>query len=287
VEKFISVIIPVYNDPERIEIALNALLKQTYPQPLFEIIAIDNASTDTTPKIIESFCTRYPNLIKMAVESKIQSSYAARNQGIKQAKGDVLAFIDSDCIPDAKWIETGSNALQKENASCGGGHVDFFFKAEVPNIFEHYDAGRKMNQKVFIEKNGFAATANFFVYRSLFDKYGLFRHNLISGGDYEFGRRLTEGGEKMVYIRNAIVHHPARNSWQSIMKKCKRVAEGQKQLYRVGLYDSNPLSFKQLLPVKSCPIAESWKGKVPLLQKIGIIFLSNYCRWINFYVRKK
>ena len=100
---FVSVIIPVYNDSARVKICLEALEKQTYPQNLYEVIVVDNAS-DEYPAIKDVVC-QFSQAIA-AYESR-PGSYAARNKGISLAKGDIIAFTDADCIPAKNWIEKG------------------------------------------------------------------------------------------------------------------------------------------------------------------------------------
>ncbi|MCK4793851.1 MAG: glycosyltransferase, partial [Desulfobacteraceae bacterium] len=206
---FVSVIIPVYNDPVGIDKCLKALVEQTWPRDAYEIIVADNRSTDETQCIIQNYAEKYPELVRLVVENDIQSSYAARNKGLQAARGEILAFTDSDCVPEQDWIEAGIKALQHQKAACGGGRITFFFKDKRPNIYEYLDSARTLNQQAYVEQVGFAATANFFARRELFERYGKFRYNLVSGGDYEFGRRLTTAGEKMIFISGAIVQHPA------------------------------------------------------------------------------
>lgn len=282
---FVSVIIPVYNDPERIRKALDALVAQTYPRDLYEIIVADNGSTDATPQVIEEYCQQSPNLVQMVVENEIQSSYAARNKGLRQAKGTILAFIDSDCIPARDWIEAGVRALQEHGASCGGGRINFFFKSERPNVYEYFDSVRKLTQKSYIENAGFAATANFFVRRELFDRYGEFRFDLISGGDYEFGRRLTTAGEKMIYIPEAMIMHPARTSFKEILTKTKRVAAGQKQLSTLGLLNHGRLSWRNWLPALGYPRDGDWSSGHFFIEKLQLVLLANILRYINLWIR--
>lgn len=282
----VSIIIPVYNDPDRIKKALDQLVIQSYPSDSFEIIVADNGSTDNTVKVIQEFCENHPNKVRLIIENNTQSSYAARNKGLEIAKGKILAFTDSDCIPDINWLQEGVSALKAENVSCGGGKISFFFSSDSPNIFEHFDSGRKLNQESFIKKAGFSATANFFIFREKIDQYGLFRHDLISGGDYEYGRRLTSAGEKMIYIPNAIVKHPARSTYRAIIKKSKRIAEGEKQLQKLQLYEHRKVSWKQLLPVRSCVVAIGWENKISLINKIKIVILRNIVQWLNFFIRK-
>ncbi|RJP75612.1 MAG: glycosyltransferase [Desulfobacteraceae bacterium] len=281
---FTSVIIPAFNDP-RIQIALEALLKQTCPKDQYEIIIADNGSTDDTRSIIESYCNNYPDHILIVHEKKIQSSYAARNKALHFARGNYIAFTDSDCIPDKDWVKNGISALIQEGANCGGGRIDFFFKSNQPNIYEYLDSARKLDQKSYILSTGFAATANFFIKRDLFEKYGEFRHDLISGGDYEFGRRLTNAGEKIIYIPNAVVRHPARNSFKQIFKKTVRVAKGQNELASFGLLDHEKITWRNWLPKLRYPIDHQWSRTHSLIEKVQLTILVSLFRYINLWER--
>ena len=278
---FVSVIIPVYNDPVGIDKCLKALVEQTWPRDAYEIIVADNRSTDETQCIIQNYAKKYPDLVRIVVEKEIQSSYAARNKALRAARGEILAFTDSDCVPTQNWIEAGVKALQRHRATCGGGHIEFFFKAEQPNIYEYFDSIRKLNQKSYIENAGFAATANFFVCRKLFSRYGGFRHELISGGDYEFGRRLTQNGEKLIYIFEAVVRHPARATFSEIWKKSKRVAIGQKDLKKLGLLEHGQITWKTFIPT----IRYLKKNQFSPLQRIQLLIFANILKYSNLIRR--
>jgi glycosyltransferase involved in cell wall biosynthesis len=282
---FVSVIIPVYNDASRAEMVIRALAGQSYPRSAYEVVVVDNRSTDRTLEVVRKFERQQSDLVRAVCENGVQSSYAARNKGVTASRGEILAFTDSDCIPERDWIERGVAGLQKESVKCGGGKVRFFFKSERPNIYEYFDAARKLNQKSHIEKAGFAATANFFVRRELFDQYGLFRSDLISGGDYEFGRRLTRRGEKIVYIPSAVVHHPARANLRSILKKSRRVAEGQRQLEKEGLLEHGKISLPKLLPKLSFPISVDLKKSFSVADKVRLLATYNFILWMNFFIR--
>jgi len=131
---FVSVIIPVFNEPQRIRKALESLVNQTYPRDTYEIIAADNGSLDATPLVLEEYRKKHSDLLCFVVENKIQSSYAARNKGVREARGEILAFTDSDCLPARDWIESGVRALQEHAAACGGGRITFFFESDRPNV---------------------------------------------------------------------------------------------------------------------------------------------------------
>ena len=120
--RFVSVIIPVFNDAKRLKICLAALEKQTYPQDYYEIIVVDNGSD----KSLENVVRQFPR-VKLAC-CLDPGSYAARNHGIYIAKGEILAFTDSDCIPARDWLETGVKCLLT-TANCGllAGKIEIFF----------------------------------------------------------------------------------------------------------------------------------------------------------------
>ena len=279
----VSVIVPVFNNPAGIRSGLEALVNQTYPRDKYEIIVADNGSTDETRQVVAGFQTEGPPAVKLLVEEKTRGSYAARNCGIRKADGEILAFTDSDCVPSREWIEAGVEGLMRERAPCGGGRVKFTYKGRQPNAFEYYDSARKLDQQSYV-KQGFAATANFFVRKDLLERHGLFRSDLISGGDYEFGRRVTGQGEKLVYIPDALVCHPARSTFCAIYEKSKRVAVGQRQLVRLGLYDRSP-SLRQVLPAKSWPMDRDWGDSLTAANKLQLILLQSFFRWLNLAVR--
>jgi hypothetical protein len=95
---FVSIIVPVYNGSRSIDALLTSLLALDYPADRCEILIVDNKSTDDTCERVQ----RYP--VTLLEETEIQSSYAARNRGIRAAKGGIIAFTDADCVADPDWL---------------------------------------------------------------------------------------------------------------------------------------------------------------------------------------
>ncbi|MBU0677409.1 MAG: glycosyltransferase [Verrucomicrobia bacterium] len=284
-DAFVSVVIPVFNDEDRIRIVIEALLSQSLPREQFEVIIVDNGSTDGTAKVIEEYAGKYPGVIRLEREDKIQSSYAARNRGIEVARGALLAFTDSDCVPQPEWLSAGLSGLVRSGAICGGGAIEFFYRSKKPNIYELSDSLTKLNQQHYVEEIGFAATANFFARRELFEQHGVFQASLISGGDFEFGRRLTSEGVKMIYIADAKILHPARASFGEILKKSVRVAEGEKVLAASGRLPHAPISLRRCLPLLRLPIAHEVLKQLTFRQRVGLLLVSNVFRYVNLWLR--
>ena len=113
---FVSVVIPVLNDRDRLNLCLRALEKQSYPRDAFEVVVVDNGSDRPVGDVALS-------AVRVAVLSEPQpGSYAARNTGIRQAKGEMVAFTDSDCIPHEDWLRRGVEHLRAHAATddpCG------------------------------------------------------------------------------------------------------------------------------------------------------------------------
>lgn len=219
---FVSVIVPVYNDAQRIGQCIKALLGQTYPHTHFDVLIVDNGSTDDTPAVIK----QYP--VKMLIEDAIQSSYAARNKGIRNAKGTVIAFTDADCIPAPDWIEKGvENLMRVPNCGLVAGRINQLFKdPKRPNAVEIYESIMHFRQKRYVQRDRYGATATVFTYKKVFEKVGLFNVTLKSGGDNEWGRRVFSFGYKQIYADDACVDHPTRYSLKQLRDRIIRLTGG-------------------------------------------------------------
>lgn len=115
----VSVIIPVWNDAQGLAACLAGIRAQSYPASHIEVIVVDNGSSDGSVEIAKSFAE------VVTVSEPTPGSYAARNAGLKQARGDYVAFINSDCVPCGTWIEEGIAAAAKEpKPGVLAGHVE-------------------------------------------------------------------------------------------------------------------------------------------------------------------
>ncbi|BAY25114.1 glycosyl transferase, group 2 family protein [Calothrix sp. NIES-2100] len=221
---FVSIIIPVFNDSERLKLCLQALENQTYPHNMYEVIVVDNASDEDTKSIVEKF-----NQAVFTEEVKT-GSYAARNKGISLAKGEILAFTDSDCIPASDWIENGvKSLLSTPNCGLVAGRIDFFFQnPEQPTPVELYETfALPFNQDLNVEDRHYGVTANLFTFKHVIDSIGSFNHQLKSGGDREWGERVFAAGYKQIYANDAYVAHPARHSFSQLRKRVTRLTGGK------------------------------------------------------------
>jgi glycosyltransferase involved in cell wall biosynthesis len=212
-QQCLSVIVPAYNAEKNIATLIESLLHLDYPKELLEIIIVDNNSTDRTKEIIN----QYP--VKLLEEKNIQSSYAARNTGIRNSKGEILAFTDSDCMVSDEWLKSGIQCLQEGAGDIIIGEVKSLSDHKL-NIFEKYD-------KITAFRHS-CKTWNLITPKKVFDKVGFFNERLISGGDTEWGERAKEKGVVISLCKQAVVYHPLR-SCNSLFKKQIRVGYGAGQ----------------------------------------------------------
>jgi glycosyltransferase involved in cell wall biosynthesis len=231
---YVSVIIPVYNDFAHLNDLMISLVNQTYGSHNFEVIVVDNGSDEDVSSITDKFN------VTLLYENKVQSSYAARNKGISVAKGEVFAFIDSDCKADNNWIDEGMKSLEQKDVSLVGGNVIFAF-SEKKRAAEYYDA---VNNFQFEEKikRGTCGGGNLFVKKKVFDIIGIFDGSVKSGGDVMFSRKATESGLKLLYAPKAIVFHPTR-TFRQLAIKTFRVGVGKSDINK-----SQPNSFAEKTP---------------------------------------
>ena len=278
---FVSVIIPVYNDLKRLEKCLKSLEKQTYFRNLYEVIIVDNNSEEDVENFVKEFsfvCHTCENM---------PGSYAARNKGISVAKGEVLAFTDSDCIPATDWLTKGvESLLQIPKGGMVAGKIELVFKNQNnPTVVELYDSINFLRQKTYVEELNFGATANLFTLKDVFEVVGLFNTNLKSSGDREWGQRLFKAGYKQVYAEDVCVAHPARAELKEIQTKASRIVEG---LYILDNHEKKSLAsfFKEVFldvkpPRKEILSILSNKRLKGINRKYKYICLFLMLRWIG------
>ena len=215
---FVSVIVPVLNMPRAIRRCVEALLAQSYPRDRYEIIIVDNGSTDDTVRVIGEYPAR------LLVEQDTQSPYAARNLGLRHAKGEIIALTDADCTPMPDWIERGVEALDSGPADLIGGHVRFLFSPKR-TAAEMYDSIANLEMKNSITLRGEAKTGNLFARRKVFDTIGDFPGQTRSGGDRFWTGRASRSGFKLLYNPDVVVGKEARPLLR-LLKKSYRIGKG-------------------------------------------------------------
>ena len=274
---FVSVVIPTYKDWHRLRLCLEALTKQTFPTDKFEVIVVNNDPNDSCPFKLPAIN------IKVITEAK-PGSYAARNTGIKIAKGEILAFTDSDCLPEKSWLENAMDLFnQNEVVDRIAGEIVFFQAEDTSDLLFLYQSLFSMNQEVYVKRLGGGITANMLAKKTIFDAVGLFNEDLYSGGDNEWGMRANKNGFGVVYAKDVKVKHPTLNSFKKLLKKKRRTTGG---MYQLSIQNSTNLQktiriFRQLKP----PIKHIFclDQKLSVTKKIKLFLIAYALKLICFY----
>ncbi len=227
----VSVIVPVRDNPEGIRALLDRLEAQTLPRHRFEVIIGDDGSRAGSLADVSA-----PDGRIRVVSGHARTSYAARNQAAAAARGAVLAFTDSDCRPEPRWLEEGLEAL--EGADIVAGRV-VFRAPPRPTLWSVLTVDMYLDQERNVRRSR-AVTANLLVRRESFDAWGRFDPSLPSGGDYDFVLRAVGQGARLVYAPEAIVAHPTVDDARTFFRKVWRTnrwaaVRRTRTDYRIGL----------------------------------------------------
>jgi len=212
-DSFISVVVPMYNSQDTIESCLDSLVNLDYPKNIYEIIIVDDNSTDKSVDIVRSFVYANEN-IKLLRQSKSKKGpAAARNLGIRRAKGEILAFTDSDCIVPRGWLKRISNYFEKnsEVSAIGGSLI-----ARSSNRFITNCEGMISD---CIGHKAKIATPNAAFRKNCIGKAGLFNESMVSGEDPDLVWNIEKAGFKVVFLKGLpVVHHYYRSTFSNFVK---------------------------------------------------------------------
>ncbi|MDG5761754.1 glycosyltransferase [Natronococcus sp. A-GB1] len=237
----VSVIVPVYNDPDGIETTLSSLRDQTLSTDAFEIIVVDNASSDATRAVARDRLAEVDNGY-VVDEREVQSSYAARNTGIERSSGEILAFLDADMSVPTTWLAELVATFERTGAEYLGCRVRLYCPCSEPTLVAKYDRAFGFPVEFYLDTQNFAPTCCLAVTRALVADVGPFDPRLTSSGDLEFGQRVARAGYDQHFASDLVVYHPTRTTLADYTKKRLRVGAGQEQLARLpgAAADSRP-----------------------------------------------
>jgi glycosyltransferase involved in cell wall biosynthesis len=200
----ISVIIPAYNEEKLLARCLQSFKEQSYNKEYFEVIIVDNGSTDDTVKVAKSF------EVKVYTYTEQQNPSAARRFGITKAKGAVIAFTDADSIVTQQWLTTIDKLIYEQSFVCIGGRVLPDKKSIWINlIFQMYDFFFELSNAIGKPIMG---GYNMAMKKEAYDRVGGLDPNLASGDDFDLVARLKElyGFKKVRYIPDLEVYTSIR-----------------------------------------------------------------------------
>ncbi len=223
----ITVILCTYNRAQGVVATLEDLAASTFTKPVeWEVLVVDNNSTDQTFEVVDEFCRRSPGRFRYLFEPRQGKSYAL-NTGVREAHGKVLAFVDDDVRVEPTWLENLTAAFDEGDWAGAGGRTLMGGSFSPPEWMTI--GGPDCQGDVLAATFDLGPTpcelsrppygTNMAFRREVFVKYGFFRTDLgpqpgseIRSEDTEFGRRLMAAGERLCYRPSAIVYHPVHEN---------------------------------------------------------------------------
>ncbi len=248
----ISVIIPIYNGESDLPELIKCLYNQTYSQELVEYLLIDNNSSDRTLRILETASkeAQEKNInFRHFTQNKIQSSYAARNLGIRQSTNPILVFTDADCRPDSHWLE---RIVQPFSNSSVGIVVGGINALPGTSLLEKYAERKQLLSQKFLVEHPFCPygqTANIAIRKQAFIEVGLFRPYLTTGGDADICWRIQkETNWQLEYVPEAIISHRHRSNLKSFRSQFHRYGCSNRYLHQLhGVDLMRKLTVKEVI----------------------------------------
>lgn len=209
----ISVVIPHLNQPDFLKRCLASLAAgQRQPD---EVFVVDNGSKQMPQEVCDAAGVTL-------LREETPGPGPARNYGVAQSTGDVLAFIDADCLADPAWLANAAREMANPATEILGGDVRIAYDdPENLTMIEAYESIYAFRMDRYIAREGFTGTGNLVVRRSVLEKVGPFA-GLSVAEDIDWGKRATGAGHSLRYVADMKVYHPARKSFEELRQKWDR-----------------------------------------------------------------
>ncbi len=193
----VSIIIPTYNAEATLDQCLKACLAQTYLDT--EVILVDDGSTDATPRIAQSFAVHY-------LHQENAGPAVARNHGARTAKGEIIVYTDSDCVPETGWIDALVTEFEDGVTAVGGTYGIANPKSRLARIV-HEEI--MLRHSRFDKEVDFLGSFNVAYRKKDFDALGGFDESfrIASGEDNDLAYRLHDAGGQLLFTKEARVAH--------------------------------------------------------------------------------
>lgn len=225
----ITVVVPTYNRPDYLRSCLESLAHQTMPPGDYEVVVVDDGSAPPAEEVVRSRLSG-TEVAWRYVRANHRGPAAARNLGIKQAKGEIVAFIDDDCVADRLWLHGLLAPFSDPRVGAVEGAVLPMGEPQPFDRFVQNISGRRY------------LTANMAYRRDVFHEIGLFDEGYPAAGseDLDIAFRHLEAGRKVEFRRDAVVYHRLHRSSLGGYRATRRL-----WLSNFRLYVKNPKQYEE------------------------------------------
>ncbi len=263
----VSVVVPIYNDANRVERLVESLSRQKFEG--YELIMVDDCSSDGTWQKLEHLADSRPISLFRAPTNR--GSGFCRNLGVQAARGSIIAFTDSDCVPDPSWLAelTGPVARGEADATMGPNHLC------LRNL-----RGCRLESVRAKQYRGLD-TKNMAVRKDVFLSLGGFREDIRLNVDWEFHRRFVAAGYRLVPV-NAPVLHDFPTDAISLVFKARRRGREEANLSKDA---AAPLATLRLVGARMLAklrrLPHVWSEGTGLAEKLAMVtyYLAFHASW--------
>jgi len=235
---FISVVVPALNEEKYIGQCLASLRAQRYPRALYEIIVVDNASTDRTSEIALGFRVR-------VVREPVRGVGRARHRGAREARGEIIAGTDADSVAPPNWLEEIARAFRRDEALGAVTGPTLFHDG---SSFDRWSARYVCNWATTLSYTlgrGVISGNNFAVRTRDYWRVGGFNTSLFSAEDIDLGARLS-AVTRTLFDPNMIMYVSARRTREGQPKLLLRTSQDYVRVVFLGM----PPSGKDFVPIR-------------------------------------
>ena len=255
---FISIIIPTFNRENMLSITLDSFVQQNYPKDCYEIIVVNNNSTDNTQDIIDSYVNKYPEFVKTFFEKR-QGVHYARNSAAYLAKGDLLYYTDDDMIAHENLIFNLTQVfINNPDIASASGKITPKWEIEPPvwvkeNLMNGWLSLNDLGNETIISEDDIGVfSCHQMLRKNVFFLSGGFNPENTAGewiGDGETGLniKIKNLGYKFAYVGNSVIEHmipPSRMTQAYLNKRLANQGNCDSYTYYRA---ENPTSNKLLL----------------------------------------
>jgi glycosyltransferase involved in cell wall biosynthesis len=214
----ISVIVPTYNRLDSLRRLVGGVERQSLATTEFEFVVVDDGSSDDTLEYISALPQR-SRVRVVPLSQRNAGPAAARNLGVREARGDLLIFTDDDCVPEPNWLETMARFFTMNRDVSGfGGSIQRMRDTPISKwidqrgIMQHPVDGA--GECVYL------VTANAAYTRDAFDRAGGFSEDISwpGGEDPELSHRVRALGGRLLYCKDGVVKHEHRDTYGGLYK---------------------------------------------------------------------
>ena len=210
----VTIVVCTFNRADSLKEALESLIELQTDGFSYEVLVVNNASTDHTPDVVQEVATAASCTVRSVKEPQAGVSFA-RNCGVKNALGEWIAFFDDDQLAEADWLVNLFNSAKEQDVQAVGGAVhlllvggDSHKRNLRPWIRVLFGCSDYMGSGYIYNRKNTPGTGNLLMHKDVFDQVGFFRTDLVEGGeDTELYHRMRRTGRRVFFCPTAIVHH--------------------------------------------------------------------------------